>query len=135
MTDWEVWHPTQQTAEDSAPAPTDEVGTDAEMPTGAANEYAGTEPNKPKHAPSRNTQTDDLSDLTLAIEIYPDVAVNYLLRGELYAKRLEWVLAEEDFKKALQLASEQLEQSSWGVAEQMVMDSARRALEQLKSNW
>lgn len=133
MTDWEVWHPAQQPAEanpatDATENPAFSAATSAE----AANDNGAFEADKPQSASS---QTDDLRDLHLAIEIYPDVPANYLLRGELYAKRREWVLAEEDFKMALQLASDQLEKSNWGLAEQMVMDSAQRALEQLKNNW
>lgn len=69
--------------------------------------------------------------LTQAIETYPAAAINYLLRGELYLEIREQDLAQEDFKKALELAETQFDNDRWGLGSQAIMDRARRGLQRI----
>ena len=69
--------------------------------------------------------------LTQAIETYPDAAINYLLRGELYLEIREQDLAQEDFEKALELAETQFDNDRWGLGSQAIMDRARRGLQRI----
>jgi hypothetical protein len=79
----------------------------------------------------RENERQRLRDLSVAIERYPEAAVNYLLRGELHLKLRQWVLAEEDLSEALRLAEAQYEQDRWGLSAQAIADRARRGLEEI----
>ena len=76
-------------------------------------------------------QQQSLHDLTEAIEQFPDTAVNYLLRGELYIAMKQHNLAQEDLQKALELAQMQFEDDRWGISAQLTMDRAKFALQKL----
>jgi tetratricopeptide (TPR) repeat protein len=69
-----------------------------------------------------------LSDLKLAILDRPDVAVNYMLRGEIYLEMKRYELAREDFNQAIALSEAQFENEKWGIAAQAIMDRAREGL-------
>ena len=69
-----------------------------------------------------------LSDLNLAILDRPDVAVNYMLRGEIRLEQKQYKLAREDFSQAIELAEAQFANEKWGIAAQAVMDRAREGL-------
>ena len=71
-----------------------------------------------------------LSDLNLAIVERPDVAVNYMLRGELRLEKKQYELAREDFSRAIELAEAQFESEKWGITAQAIMDRAREGLRQ-----
>lgn len=70
-----------------------------------------------------------LWDLTQAIEAYPEVPSNYVLRGELYLELGEVELAAVDFRKALDLSEDQMERNSWGVVAQAMQDRAQTGLQ------
>ena len=71
-----------------------------------------------------------LSDLNLAIIERPDVAVNYMLRGEIRLEYKQYELAREDFIRAIELAEARFESEKWGITAQAVMDRAREGLRQ-----
>ena len=62
--------------------------------------------------------------LNWTIVAYPNVAANYLLRGELLFHQGDTIGAISDFRKALQLAAEQAETDDWGVVAQALQDRA-----------
>lgn len=83
----------------------------------------------------RDTGYDDqLYALNAAIRTYPDAAVNYLLRGELYLQTRQRILARADFEQALRFALSDLENERWGLAAQSVADRARQHLAHLPAN-
>jgi tetratricopeptide (TPR) repeat protein len=65
-----------------------------------------------------------LHQLSWAISVYPDSAANYVLRGELLLERGEAEAAIQDFRRALELATQQVETEDWGVVAQAVQDRA-----------
>ena len=69
-----------------------------------------------------------LTDLNLLILDRPDVAVNYMLRGEIRLEQKQYKLAREDFSQAIELAEAQFANEKWGIAAQAVMDRAREGL-------
>lgn len=79
----------------------------------------------------RATERERLHDLTTAIERYPEAAVNYLLRGELYLEMQQLLLAEEDLQEALRLAETQYQAERWGLSAQAIADRARRGLDEI----
>jgi tetratricopeptide (TPR) repeat protein len=81
---------------------------------------------------SREIYTERLSELNRAIAMYPDAAVNYVLRGELYAKLGENALAQADFQRGLELAEARLEASNWGFMAQTLRDRALMGLQQVE---
>ena len=85
----------------------------------------------PSFQERREQERQRLLDLTVAIERYPEAAVNYLLRGEMHLELRQWVLAEEDLSEALRLAENQYEQDRWGLSAQAIADRARRGLEEI----
>jgi hypothetical protein len=66
--------------------------------------------------------------LDSAIAANPDVPVNYLLRGEFLLTNGDPGAAEADFRRALDLAAQQLENADWGFIAQAVEDRARVGL-------
>jgi tetratricopeptide (TPR) repeat protein len=83
----------------------------------------------PSYQERREAERQRLIDLAVAIERYPEAAVNYLLRGELHLELAQYELAKEDFEQALQLAEAQYPQERWGLSAQAISDRARRGLE------
>ena len=72
--------------------------------------------------------TERWHNLNWAIAAYPDVAANYVLRGELLLKQGDTLGAISDFRRALELAAEQVETEDWGVVAQAVQDRALAGL-------
>ena len=66
--------------------------------------------------------------LNWAIAAYPDVASNYVLRGELLLKQNDTLGAISDFRRALELAAPQVETDDWGVVAQAAQDRALAGL-------
>lgn len=85
----------------------------------------------PNDEDRRESVRERLQELTIAIERYPEAAVNYLLRGELHLELRQLLLAEEDFKAALGLAEAQYRAERWGLSAQAIADRARRGLEEI----
>ena len=77
---------------------------------------------------NRHQRLNELSD---AINIHPDAAVNYVLRGEIYAQMGDTEAAQVDFEKALALIATQKENDRWGITAQALQDRALRALQQI----
>jgi hypothetical protein len=73
-----------------------------------------------------------LRELNVAIEVYPDAAVNYVLRGEYFLETRQLHLAEADFETALSLAEKQVETDSWGIVNQYVVDRALMGLNSIE---
>jgi tetratricopeptide (TPR) repeat protein len=71
-----------------------------------------------------------LHELNRAIEHYPDAPANFVVRGELYLETGAVELAIQDFSRALELATEQFEESDWGVLAQAMRDRAQQGLEE-----
>jgi hypothetical protein len=67
-------------------------------------------------------------NLNWTIAAYPDVAANYVLRGELLLRQGDTLGAISDFRHALRLAAEQMETEDWGVVAQAVQDRALAGL-------
>ncbi|MDZ4764552.1 MAG: hypothetical protein SGI73_08365 [Chloroflexota bacterium] len=80
----------------------------------------------------RGGDSKRLGALTEQIAVFPNAAVNYVLRGELYAKHGEYALAAADFGKGLALASAQLLRANWGFVEQAVQDRAELGLRRVQ---
>jgi hypothetical protein len=76
----------------------------------------------------RVEQHQRLQDLNLALANNPEVAANYMLRGEIRLEQKHYELARDDFLEAIRLAEAQFEGDSWGLAAQSVMDRAREGL-------
>jgi hypothetical protein len=64
-----------------------------------------------------------------AIYREPAVAVNYVIRGELYLQRGEIENAAADFEQGEELAHSDFAESRWGLVAQATRDRARRGLE------
>lgn len=73
-----------------------------------------------KRKPSR-----ELTQHNRNIELYPDAAVNYLLRGEYWLKAGNIERAIPDIKQAIALAEIEREQSAWEYREQALIDRAQ----------
>ena len=69
-----------------------------------------------------------LERLTADIHDHPHVAVNYLLRAEVYAQYGYWNQAMVDSERAYELASNELMGRQWGVVAQAVQDRAHRLM-------
>ncbi len=89
-------------------------------------------PEKSKQMVMPNADDVRLQELNLAIELHPDAAVNYLLRGEWFLAKNQQYLAKDDFAAALDLAETQLETSVWGFTDQWVRDRALAYLEDIE---
>jgi tetratricopeptide (TPR) repeat protein len=70
-----------------------------------------------------------LESLSHAVEMHPEEPANYVLRGEVYYQLREYALAEADFQRGLELASEQVEANRWGLVAQTLQDRALVGLE------
>ncbi|MEL6308418.1 MAG: tetratricopeptide repeat protein [Chloroflexota bacterium] len=80
----------------------------------------------------RTEQRMRLHDLNRAIDRFPEVAVNYVLRAELHTEMKQYDLAKDDFERALELAPTQLDADRWGIIAQASQDRALRGLAQLR---
>ncbi|MGB7339895.1 MAG: hypothetical protein WBC91_13450 [Phototrophicaceae bacterium] len=69
--------------------------------------------------------------LNQAIETYPEAAVNYLFRGELYIEMNIYEAAQVDLQTALDLAATQYDNDRWGLGSQAIQDRAIRALQSI----
>jgi len=69
-----------------------------------------------------------LYHLSQAITTYPDAPTNYVLRGELYLELDDYAQAVADFRRALELASAQIETDRWGLVAQAAQDRALAGL-------
>ena len=70
-----------------------------------------------------------LADLSVAIDERPQVAANYVLRGEVWLQVGDYQQAADDFATALILATEQFEEEDWGLLAQALRDQAEHGLE------
>jgi hypothetical protein len=70
--------------------------------------------------------------LTAAIKLRPEAPVNYILRGEALAEAGDYSLAEEDFRKGLELAEAQAETADWGYIYRALADRAREGLHRIR---
>jgi hypothetical protein len=84
----------------------------------------------PTRAQESEQIAERLLELDEVIALYPDAAVNYVLRAELYLQTGDDELAVLDFRRGLGIAERQLERDRWGLVAQVVGDRARRGLEQ-----
>jgi Tfp pilus assembly protein PilF len=87
---------------------------------------------QPNSIQDHPTTGDRMAALNRALEAAPDVAANYVLRGELFRQRGQYMLARDDFARALQLAEEQLEAQRWGLVLQATADRARENLRRIQ---
>jgi hypothetical protein len=71
-----------------------------------------------------------LHDLAHAIATYPDAAVNYVTRGELYLHLGEPALAAADLRQGLALAQAEMDARAWGIVAQAMQERALKGLEQ-----
>lgn len=71
---------------------------------------------------------DQLFALDFSIQQNPDVAVNYLLRGEYWLTEGDVLQAQDDLWKARELAQAALADSDWGYIYQSYIDRADRML-------
>lgn len=69
-----------------------------------------------------------LTHITADIHQQPHVAVNYLLRAELYAQYGYWEQALVDSERAYELAMHELIGRQWGFVAQAVQDRAHRLM-------
>ncbi|MFN8451085.1 MAG: hypothetical protein U0521_21535 [Anaerolineae bacterium] len=67
-------------------------------------------------------------NLNWTIAAYPDVAANYVLRGELLLRQGDTLGAISDFRHALRLAAAQVETEDWGIVAQAMQDRALAGL-------
>lgn len=83
--------------------------------------------------PTAEDRADDdkqrLQALDKMIALHPDVAVNYVSRGELHLKNDEPEHALADFRRGFELASHQVEHANWGIIDQVMQDRAQRGIE------
>ncbi|MBC6934706.1 MAG: hypothetical protein DWB42_02580 [Chloroflexi bacterium] len=70
-----------------------------------------------------------LEDLNRMIEYQPEAAVNYLFRGELRLKNADYENAAADFRRAVELAGNELERADWGLVAQTLRDRALAGLQ------
>ncbi len=72
--------------------------------------------------------SERLYNLNWSIAAYPDVAANYVLRGELLKEHGDLVQAIADFRRALELSAKQFEIDDWGIVAQTMQDRALAGL-------
>ncbi len=73
-----------------------------------------------------------LTNITSDIHQQPHVAVNYLLRAELYAQYGYWQQALVDSERAYELSLHELTGRRWGFVAQAVQDRAYRLMQKAK---
>lgn len=69
-----------------------------------------------------------IEDLNWGIERYPDNATNYVLRGEWFLGQKQYLLAQADFERALELVEVQVQTDEWGIISQAMRDRAMSGL-------
>jgi hypothetical protein len=69
-----------------------------------------------------------MQHLDALIEVYPESAVHYVERGELFLKAGAYVLAERDFEEAARLGEAAYRASRFGLAAQVIRDRALAGL-------
>lgn len=69
-----------------------------------------------------------LTNITADIQHQPHVAVNYLVRAELYAEYGYWEQALRDSERAYELAVHEFMGRRWGVVAQAIQDRAHRLM-------
>jgi len=74
----------------------------------------------------------ELQELNQTIALHPDVAMNYVLRGELYLQSDDVPRALDDFRTARILAEACLESADWGLIDQIAQDRAQRGVEKAR---
>ncbi|HVU11450.1 MAG TPA: hypothetical protein VHD90_09235 [Phototrophicaceae bacterium] len=72
--------------------------------------------------------SERLYNLNWSIAAYPDVAANYVLRGELLLQHNDLVQAIADFRRALEISARQFEIDDWGIVAQAMQDRALAGL-------
>jgi hypothetical protein len=87
--------------------------------------------NSDDFAPVTDAIPAELRALNLAIEIYPNAAANYLVRGDYFRQRRELILAAADYQQALELVNEELAESQWGFVAQALHDSVLLRLQEM----
>lgn len=117
-------------AAENAGAAWAEGDVQAALPAEALSEVPAVAPpaTPARHPDSLETRIDVLC---LAIERYPEAAVNYVLRGECYLDLGDRECAARDFETALRLADSAADVARWGYVDRAIADRARRALKQL----
>jgi tetratricopeptide (TPR) repeat protein len=90
-----------------------------------------------EQASDGSTDQDDvrLAVLNDAIDLYPEAAMNYVLRGELLLKSGRIEQSIRDLERALALAQRAFETNNWGVVAQVVQDRAQRGLERAQRSF
>jgi hypothetical protein len=73
-----------------------------------------------------------LRSLNRAIAEHPESPTNYVLRGETALEMKAYDQAISDFKKALEVASIQVETRNWGIVAQVMQDRAYAGLAEAK---
>ncbi len=73
-----------------------------------------------------------LERITADIHDQPHVAVNYLLRAEVYAQYGYWEQALVDSERAYELALNEFAGRRWGVVAQAIQDRAHRLMTKAK---
>lgn len=105
---------------------------DERLPDVASDEAAAYDEAPKKHDFVPDSEAVRLQELNLAIELHPDAAVNYLLRGEWFLEKRQFYIARDDFRQAAQLAETQRDTRLWGVVEQWVLDRALVYLDEVE---
>ena len=89
---------------------------------------------RPSSAEQAEERAQRLRELNIAIDLFPQSPSNYVLRGELYLGAGANELAAEDFRRALELATQQVETQRWGVVAQAMQDRAEAGLQTVSKN-
>lgn len=124
-------------APDVTPEPSDEpvalpeAALDGVETVAAANTLEPSISEKAKRTRQPDGDETRIEVLSLAIERYPDAAVNYVLRGEAWLALGDDAKALDDFRAALALADDAASSARWGYVEQALADRAREGLRQL----
>jgi tetratricopeptide (TPR) repeat protein len=69
-----------------------------------------------------------MHELNALIDSYPEAAVNFVERGELYLKAGELDAAGQDFEEAVRLSEAEYRASRFGLAAQVIRDRALAGL-------
>ncbi|MBN1287236.1 MAG: hypothetical protein JXB47_17690 [Anaerolineae bacterium] len=108
---------------DNAPVPA--ASAEPELEAGAGAETAGAEP---LFAPEPRFTSERFIALDDAIAARPDVAVNYLLRGELLLEQGWPALARPDFERAAALIRARVQANDWDSVGRVLLDRAEAGL-------
>ena len=78
-----------------------------------------------------DTRLDELRELNLAIEIYPEAAINYAARGDYFRRKGDRALALDDYRHALALAEAEITQGNWALVAQALQDEVLHTLSEM----